>query len=217
MSDDLTIIYYTSNSEDPAFERKIVQSLVAESVGCPIISVSQRDMDLGTNINVGDVGVSTHNIRRQFLVGAEAAKTKYVCTAESDFLYPKEYFAFRPPEDDRLYFADHLYILWDTSRKSAYRRKSFSEGAVVASRELVLRHVSELLAGRHQWEENGSSPGLAPLGPPRRHASFHTEVPLVSFKTGNGMSWKCPHSEQLRKESLPYWGSSEDLKRKYLR
>ena len=86
MTQDITIVYYTSNTENPVFEEKIRQILLADSQGLPIISVSQRPITFGTNICVGEVGRSSYNQWRQLQIGVQAAKSKYIALAESDFL-----------------------------------------------------------------------------------------------------------------------------------
>ena len=93
---DLTVIYYTSNKEKELFESRIRESILDMIGDIPLISVSQKPIDFGKNICVGDVGVCGHNLFRQFQIGAKAAKTKYVCNVEADALYPKEYFEFTP-------------------------------------------------------------------------------------------------------------------------
>lgn len=64
-----SIVYYTSNHEKPEFEQKIIDDLLSKRGDLPIISVTQKPMDLGTNICVGDVGLSYLNARRQMLIG----------------------------------------------------------------------------------------------------------------------------------------------------
>jgi len=56
-----TIIYYTANREDERFEQVIRENILRVSEGLPIISVSQKPIDFGQNICVGNVGVSNQN------------------------------------------------------------------------------------------------------------------------------------------------------------
>ena len=102
---DTTVIYYTSNREVESFEQEIIKNLLVAADGLPIISVSHKPISLGKNICVGDVGISNHNIRRQTQIGAMEASTKYIALAESDCLYPKEYFRSIPPRKDKLYLS----------------------------------------------------------------------------------------------------------------
>ena len=89
---DLTIIYYTANHAPEKFLKKNQEQLLKAAGDIPIISVSQKPMDFGMNICVGDIGRSHLNIYRQALIGARAAATKYVAFAEDDILYSADHF-----------------------------------------------------------------------------------------------------------------------------
>ena len=77
----------------------------------PIISVSQKPVELGTNICVGDIGRSMESYWMQMLAGAEAVTTKYTAVAEQDNFYPKSYFDFRPSDDDTFYYNFNYMVL----------------------------------------------------------------------------------------------------------
>lgn len=95
-----TILYYTGNRKHPEFEARVRDTLVKNNPGLPIVSVSQKPLNLGKNICVGDVGASYLNVYRQMFIGAQAVDTEYIVFAEDDFLYPPEYFAFEPQGGD---------------------------------------------------------------------------------------------------------------------
>src|SRR5438876_1031131 len=128
---DATIIYYTSNREDPDFERRVQENLLKVSGGLPIISVSHKPIDLGTNICVGEVGVSGFNMFgvsgfymfRQVAIACEAATTPFVISAEADCLYPPDYFEFRPVELDRCYRDSNLYVMPDRRNFFFYKKE----------------------------------------------------------------------------------------------
>lgn len=91
---DLTILYYTANVISSKIEAPVIRSL--KKNGYPIISISQKPMDFGTNI-VFEGNRSIQNIYRQVLIGAKKATTEYVALCEDDCLYTKEHFkSFRP-------------------------------------------------------------------------------------------------------------------------
>ena len=61
MNSFATIVYYTSNRENPDFENRITFRLLktAKKLNMPLINVTQKPMPgFGKNICVGDVGVS---------------------------------------------------------------------------------------------------------------------------------------------------------------
>ena len=69
MKKNTTILYYTTNMEDPAFEEKVRQNILIHCGYMPIVSVSHKPIDFGTNICVGDVGASGFNMFRQVQIG----------------------------------------------------------------------------------------------------------------------------------------------------
>lgn len=218
---DVTIIYYTSNREDPKFERKVQESLLKNSGGLPIISVSQKPISLGTNICVGDVGHSYLNEWRQILMGVKEVKTSYVVFAEADFLYPKEYFLFKPKGAD-VYRYDNIWIIF-AWKYNYYFRKAYSEGAQICKREYVVKILEEHLLGQPEWFDGRlvirNKRGRRKKNPFNGlFESFDTGIPCISFKTGNGMRWMTDimHSRENIARKLPYWGHIEDLKKEYL-
>src|SRR5512137_2172099 len=98
----MTILYYTANRISEYFGRKVRDRLVASAPGVPIISISHKPMDFGTNI-VHKGPPSCYTLYRQILIGAMNAKTRYVACAEDDSLYPEEHFRFRPSDDTFAY------------------------------------------------------------------------------------------------------------------
>jgi len=51
---DLTIVYYTANYINKWFADQTKKTLLEAISGLPLISVSQKPMDFGENICVGD-------------------------------------------------------------------------------------------------------------------------------------------------------------------
>lgn len=217
MRNDLTIIYYTSNKEDPRFEGRIQHSLWHTIRGLPLISVSQKPIDFGTNICVGDVGITGHNALRQLLIGVTEAKTRFVCTAESDFLYPKDYFEYIPKMDDIFYMAMPLYVLFAQKGvpQKFYSKPNGSESAMVIGRDFLIKKMNELFCGKEMWvtkETRGHFPKY--LHGHEKSSYFYPSFPIVTFKTDSNMHRKTPHKGNGVNE-LPGWGSSNDLIRRY--
>ncbi len=185
-----TILYYTSNRETPKFEAKIVAKLLENCGNLPIISVSQKPMDLGKNICVGDVGHSYLNLYRQQLVGAKKAKTEYLIFAEADFLYPKEYFEFEP-KGENIYLYDNVWIL-HKRKLASFRRKSFSHGVQFVKRKYLIDRLERGLKGLPKWFDGNPSPWMSHkqrrLVTTPLFTFFHGDIPCISFKTGDGMN-----------------------------
>jgi hypothetical protein len=218
MRDDLTIIYYTSNTELPKFEAKIRRTLVHMSGGLPIVSVSQKPIDFGKNICVGEVGVTGHNALRQMLIGARAATTRFVCMAESDFLHPKDYFTFVPPRDDVFYMAMPLYVLFAQRGKTRLfcPKPQGSEAAMVINREYLIEKMEEMFYGKQEWAREEVRDNLKTLWKHGTREYFYPKDPVITFKTDANMHRKTPFRRGRCVSELPGAGSAERLIRKYL-
>jgi hypothetical protein len=211
---DRTVIYYTSNKEDESFEAKIRAKLL-ESIGdLPLVSVSQKPLDFGTNICVGEVGYTYLNLFRQLLLGCEKATTPYIVTAESDCLYPKEYFELKPPRLDGIYMYDNVWLL--KYFKHLFYRKKFCTGIMMAGREHFIGILKKVLEGQAEWG-NYVEPFL--VFSVHDHGNWeyiHGENPAITMKTGHGMRSNVGYMLEVEPlERLNYWGSAMDLKKEF--
>ena len=204
---DTTVIYITSNQERVEFENKIIESLVASANGLPIISVSQKPINLGQNICVGNIGAKPENVLRQLIIGAQAAKTRFIAVGESDFLYPKEFFQFIPPTDDTFYYPDNVYIFW--CHHNRFYRKQLREMLSVTNREHFANILERVLNSSFEHIVNS-------VKQITKQDTFHTDIPVITFKTRQGMHWKSPFQKHNWEKILPYWGTPDDLRKKYL-
>jgi hypothetical protein len=178
--------------------------------------VSQKPINLGENICVGDdVGVSGHNVYRQMQVGAMAAKTKYVCTAEADNLYPPEFFHFRPPQEDTCYVARPLYVLFAQRGKARVycEKPRGSESAMIVNRDLLINSIDMMLKGRPKWSEVGGTGKEFPylFHVAGKYEAFYLSTSVVTIKTDHSLHRKTPHDIATKTRELPYWGKSADL------
>lgn len=212
-----TIIYYTSNKEKPEFEDKIKENLLKVCGECPIISVSHKPIDLGKNICVGDVGASGFNMFRQVQIACEEAKTDFVISAEADCLYPPDYFNFIPNRKDVCYRNSNLYVRGQY-RDYFYKKAEGATHAQVVGREYYLKTLSKLFIGAPKWSVEEKN---FPKERTKREDVFdwieyyETANPVIQIKTGESMR-HYTHSDRTPVYDLPYWGSFNDLKEKYL-
>jgi len=216
-----TVVYYTANTEDPDFEAKIVKNILDQKGDLPLISVSQKKMDLGENICVGDVGHSYLNEYRQMLAGIKAAKTPYIVFAESDFLYPKSYFSFEPTGSD-LYRYNNVWIVYKNPRLFSYRRKDNSIGAQIGRREFLIDILEKFLDGAPEWYDGEFTPrdknGIFKKDVFRiPFTEFGDNTACISFKTGSGLRnyTTVMRGRGFMRMKLPYWGDVADLRKKY--
>ncbi len=116
MAADTTIIYLTDNCLDERVAEACKRHLLKAADGKRIISVSQKPMDFGENICVGDIGRSSINIDKQLLEGLKLVKTRFVAVAEHDVVYDKEHFNYVPPEDIYFYYNVNCWLLQYSSK-----------------------------------------------------------------------------------------------------
>ena len=217
---DLTVIYYTANIEKSRFEYNIMRKIrrTIKPLQLPLISVSQKPINFGKNICVGNVGLSAQNAWRQFQIGAMNADTKFVCSAEDDVLYAPDYFTFRPPREDAFYIAHPMYVLW-TQRGKMHAfglKQQGSESTVIVGRKYLIDMIDGMLEGLEKWnpimEKHGSIPLLF------KNANlehFSTSVPSVTFKSDQDMHRRTFYKKGSIVREIPYWGNAQDLIRKY--
>ena len=208
-----TIIYMTSNMEREAFEEKIIDDLLIKSRGLPIVSVSQKPLNLGTNICVGQVGASGYNFCRQVQIACENSNSDYVIHAEADCIYSPDYFKFVPKRLDIPYRNTNIYV--QKYGQDFVCKKEMSTFSQVVGREFYLKRLKDLFKFLPIWNTKYKN---FPKEIGRKlfddFAFFETKYPCVSFKTGKGMRQHSPTSE-IPVYELPYWGSIKDLRRKY--
>jgi len=232
--EEITVVYYTDNS----LKNKEIENLCKRSIlniGINIISVSQKPIDFGYNICVGDIGRSHLSLFKQILAGVEQVTTKYVALAEHDCLYCKEHFNWIPPRDDIFYYnVNHWLVDWNTGMYSYVRRKVLS--MMVANTALTLQaardKIKMLSAGA--LIRKGKA-GACEFGVCDNREAFVDELNAIknmgkdfgkdinqynaaSFKT-NTCNIDIRHNSNFsggkrgknRCYEIPYWGKFEDI------
>ena len=153
---DTTIIYYTENLIPEPLFTQIQKLLVKSANGRPIVSVSHKPIDLGTNICIGVYKRSWLMLYRQLLLGMKLAKTKYVAMAEHDCLYTNEHFSFKPPRDDTFYYNEYNRLVQWTNKhpelKGMYStytdprsKKRYALSQMICNRELFVDSLNKRL------------------------------------------------------------------------
>ena len=212
---DASVIFVSSNKESPKFEGRIVDDLLKKCGDLPIISVTQKPMDLGTNICVGDNGASGFNFCRQVLIACENATTPLVISAESDCAYSEDYFWFRPQRLDIPYRNTNIYV--QKYGQNYFCKKTMSTFSQVVGREFYIKRLKELLDGQPMWSTKFKNfPKEIGRALFDEFEYFKTEYPCISFKTGKGMR-KHSNSDEIPTYELAGWGSTEELIRQFVR
>jgi hypothetical protein len=225
--ENLTILYYTANLISDFFRDNMLRQLKIAIGDTPIVSVSQKPMDLGENICVGPLERSSYNIYKQVLIAAKAAKTKYVATAEDDALYPKEYFEYRPADDVFAYCVNKWGIYtWVRPPIMSYRERR-TMVAMISTREALIKTLEERFA---KYPDIKTFP-LAYFGEPGRFEGhmgltgvkserFKSPIPIIVYTHEEAIAfvtylrWRKGHSKIRALEVAP-WGKAEDLLKLY--
>lgn len=217
---DITIIYYSSNKEMPEFEKRITDDLLSKSGDIPIVSVTQKPMDIGKNIVVGDVGASGFNMFRQVLIACKEAKTKFVLSAEADCVYPPDYFTWTPERDDICYRDKNLYVMGQ-HRKYFFYKPGGATHAQIVGREFYIDTLEKLFEGEAEWDVSQRN-----FPKEKTHKKvedvfwrdkiefYETENPVVQIKTSQSMR-NYTVSDRIPRHELPYWGNGAEFRDKY--
>lgn len=213
------IIYVSSNKEQPEFEKRIRDNILKVNPGLPIISVTQKPIDFGKNICVGeDVGVSGYNMFRQVLIGMEASDADYVISCEADCLYPPDYFDFKPERLDVAYRNNNVYVM-GLRRDYFYKKPEGATHAQIAGREFYVDVLRGWFKDAPMWNAEEKN---FPKERTRKKKEdvfesieyWTTENPVVQIKTSQSMRYYT-NSERIPIHELPYWGKGADFRKKY--
>ena len=224
---DITVIYYTANKISAHFAENTLRHLLASVGDLPLISVSQAPMTLGENICVGDIGVSTRNIYRQALIGAQRATTTYIGMAEDDTLYSPEHFHHTPTPGMFAYNRNTQAIFtWTkppTFSAKVPPRRNFCN--LICERALFIEAMEERFA-KYPRDEDCPQPVERFWGEPgrlernlgvtvRTTEDFVTDIPNVQFAHpeafGFGHLGTRRKLGDVRTTELPHWGTAAKI------
>lgn len=140
----LTILYLTDSKLDPVLADRCRELLLEAADGLPIISVSQKPLNLGRNIVVGDLPRVALSIDIQLREGLERVETPFVAVAEHDCLYTSEHFRYRPPETEHFYYNDNNWLV-------QYRNEKYPQYDGMYSYVANRRVQSQLVCGTENF------------------------------------------------------------------
>lgn len=189
---DLTILYYTDNTIPEKVGQRVRDYLLGVTKNqYPIISVSQKPIDFGQNICIGQIGKSKYNLFKQVLIGVRGVKTRYVACAEDDTLYAPDHFLHRPPEgvfayENNYWLAEERQFYWRPDDVS----KRMGMWGCIATTKALLKNLTirytlfptDPLPLRNKylfWEQPGTHDQL--YGMKNRLEHFGSKNPTVVF------------------------------------
>lgn len=215
-----TAIYYSSNREKPEFEERIRDNILKYCGDLPIISVTQKPIDFGTNICVGDVGASGFNMFRQVLIACKEAKTPFVTSIEADCVYPPDYFEYIPPRKDLAYRNTNLYVM-PQHRAYFWKKEEGATHAQVVGREFYISVLEKWFKGQPEWSvEQKNFPKEISRAKcddvfwRNELAYYETDNPVIQIKTSQSMRHYTNSDRQARHE-LPFWGTGREFREKF--
>ncbi|MBI2009515.1 hypothetical protein HYS84_03900 [Candidatus Saccharibacteria bacterium] len=227
---DLTAIYYTANIISDYFAQNVREQLLKAIGDLPLISVSKKPLDFGrgsTNICVGDTPRSQVNIYRQALIGAKAAKTKYIAMAEDDVLYSPAHFKYRSPPGVFFYNVGAWGMFtWSEPLFTCKLNGRRNLSGLICERDLFIEAMEERFS---LWPDDNKI-DKSIFGEPGKYdkqlgtTSHPTEVfyanpPNIVFSHQTALSFEGlgtrKRAGQIRATEIPYWGTAEKILKLY--
>ena len=196
------IVYYTDNQLETSLAEAVRKNLATAAGPIPIISVSQKPLNFGRNICVGEKPKTAQSMYEQILIGLEAAPDNsvvYLC--EHDVFYHPSHFAKVPKDNGAFYFNRNRYYWWvgDDSFYRASGSKALSQAVV--TKEYALAHVKQRL---DNW---------VPFFKVRRY-SWNSSRPNIDVRHGNNLTLDGPNKSKILEtgigavQNLGGWGGT---------
>lgn len=216
MCKDTTILYLTDNILDERLAEVCKKHLLKAADGKRIVSVSQKPIDFGDNICVGDIGREGININKQARAGLEHINTKYVAVAEHDCIYDKEHFNFIPEDDRYFYFNSNCWIMQYYNKKHPEYNGMFSyklrhlHSQMITGRDNMLEMENEHIEILSDRENNRKRWLRARKRVLHTYADwFCTKIPNIDVRHDNNFTGS--RRGKKRRWELKPWGTMEDI------
>jgi hypothetical protein len=234
-----TIVYLTDNTLDEGLAEFCRRKLAEVAGRMPIVSVSQKPIDFGRNVCVGDIGRCWLSLYRQLLAGCEAVDTEWIVVAEHDCLYTAEHLNYVPHHDGVFHYNDNRWLVqWGGNHPELNGMYSWWPGSLALSQLISRRYLLlECMVERVKILEGGTSakvfgkaePGVVPRVTryatsgrsmwlrdfltehldKYEHKTFRTELPNLDIR--HATNFTGPKRGKRRRYELPYWGRFEEL------
>ena len=232
---DITIVYYTSNQlekDNPYFLSNTKKQLLKAVADFPIVSVSHKPIDLGTNICLGDIGRSHLNLYKQILIGAKASKTKYIACAEDDIFYSYEHFHQELPRGDYFLYDMNKWSIFTWTKPPQYTyRDRLVVNQLIAPRDYLVEALEERFARVEELKKTKSEADIIKYwGDPGRYEKylgvkvrevkhFFSSVPSIVFTHESAFGY-LNHSNRKKLGNpkaydIPVWNRAEDILKLY--
>lgn len=216
MNSNLSLLYYTANNV-PGFLGENVRKHLLETNNnkYPIISVSQKPLDFGTNICVGEIGMSYYNCYKQIYLGALQIKTKYVALCEDDTLYSQEHFSHRPSSNKVFSFNKNM---WYAEEVGFWNKGWVGMCTCIVSTKYLIDTLSPRFIKYPEEPDNSfkyfQEPGRFDKA---KVEYFKTKIPVLTFNYFDALGGKAGSSTNppIVTQFLEPWGDAWELKKKF--
>lgn len=234
------IIYYTDNSLDEEFAGLFRQRLINAAPDIPIVSVSQKPIDFGKNICIGEIGRSLITMWKQVLTALLYSKADIIYVIEHDVLYNSSHFDFTPKDDNCFYYNDNIWLVRTRDGRALWK-PSLCFSQCVCNRLILLEDIMKRVewcekGGIPPWHQGAYEPGrirksrlderkIFGINVDRKWRLEHfksTGRPNIDIRHGknlSGMRRFKPrpeevgtghHSERIYADAVPGWGTTKD-------
>lgn len=222
---DITLLYCTGNLLPEITAEKIRQNLLTVTENkYPVISVSQKPIDFGENICIGEMENCRYSFFKQMLLGAQSVKTKFIVHVDDDSLYTPEHFTFRPKDEKTFIYNTNT---WLSANKLYWKPPYALSGmfchisptkALIANLSKRFEMYPEKPVDDRHWGEPGKFD--TEFGIPNANVeTFKTVLPLVSFEYRGSISGKRKRFGLTDPKSFCYdlepFGNAKKLYEKY--
>lgn len=224
---DITCIYITASELPDKFAR-YQRKLLLKAIGdTPLISVSRKPLNFGTNI-LDTEPKSVSNIYKQILKAAKLATTPYIAIAEDDTFYHSNHFSFYRPPLDTFAYNQNRFALFTWGKPIYSWRNRKSNATLIAPTQLLIEALEE----RFQKWPNGTPPNrTGELGrgrvdrnlglTERKSVEQFSEVSCIQFNHDCASEDRqISHRKrlgQIKAYDLYYWGPAKQLIKYYAR
>lgn len=201
------IVFYTDSQLDESLARA-VRSHLKKVVGpIPIISVSQKPLNFGKNICVGDLLRNQQSMHEQILAGVKVAPENsiiYLC--EHDVFYHPSHFAYIPRTDKAIYFNTNR-VYWKQGVNTflpATSKRALSHG--VAYREYLIQYAKKRIKDLKRDSNSRMQ---------TRWFTWKSERPNVNIRHDMNLIFSGRHKERYYAKhlkgikNLPGWGGTK--------
>lgn len=219
---NMTIVYYTANVAPEGFMKKNQEQILKATEGCPLISVSQKPMEFGENICIGDIGRSHLNIYRQALIGAKAAKTKYVAFVEDDVMYSSDHFK-HTPKDGHFAYDMNIWTFYTFYKPRCFSYKNrINFNGLICEKDLFIEAMEERFI---RWPDDSVTPIRRWAEPSkyerqlgvtvRNREIYMAKTPSVAFYHESALSYlhlgRRKNIGLDQRTELAPWGKAEEM------